>query len=81
MGFDFGTEVDGETNLGALLKFDVTSGARTVVAETVPALKRPIGLLFKAFTSDASVPEPGMVAGLFTLGLMSLKLRRQALKS
>ncbi|MEL6248924.1 MAG: PEP-CTERM sorting domain-containing protein [Cyanobacteria bacterium J06648_16] len=81
VGFDFGTEVDGETNLGALLKFDVTSGASTVVAETVPALKRPIGLLFKAFTSDASVPEPGMVAGLFTLGLMSLKLRRQALKS
>ena len=62
---------DVNTTIGSLLKFDPETGDRTLIADASPALKRPIGLLFKA-----SVPEPGVVVGLLTLGLVGLGLRR-----
>ncbi|MEO0536089.1 MAG: PEP-CTERM sorting domain-containing protein [Cyanobacteria bacterium P01_A01_bin.123] len=66
VGFDTGA-----TAIGSLLKFDTTTGERILIADTSPVLQRPIGLLFKA-----SVPEPGVVAGLLTLGLVGLGLKR-----
>ncbi|MEO1592266.1 MAG: PEP-CTERM sorting domain-containing protein [Cyanobacteria bacterium J06632_22] len=77
VGFDFATEVDGVTNLGALLKFDPASGQRTVVASAVEALRRPIGLIFKSSKTGAAVPEPGALVGLAAVGLLGFGRRPQ----
>ncbi|MEL7332324.1 MAG: PEP-CTERM sorting domain-containing protein, partial [Cyanobacteria bacterium J06560_2] len=68
---------DTETTLGALLKFDVATGDRTTIAQALPELDRPIGLLFKAESEQASVPEPSAIAALIFLGVAGQQLKRR----
>ena len=63
--YTVGFDLTDEANPGTLLKFDVASGDRTLVATDQPTLERPIGLAFR----PASVPEPGMSIALAVLGI------------
>ncbi len=67
------------TTIGSLFKFDAATGSRTLVADSLPELNRSIGLLFRSVPDSASVPEPGAIAGLLTLGLLSTQLKRKDL--
>ncbi|MEM9909010.1 MAG: PEP-CTERM sorting domain-containing protein [Cyanobacteria bacterium P01_D01_bin.44] len=67
--YTVGFNVDSE--VGTLLKFDVSSGQRTLLANNQPTLQRPIGLIFRPDSSlePASVPEPFLPTALLTVGL------------
>ncbi|NER80578.1 MAG: PEP-CTERM sorting domain-containing protein, partial [Leptolyngbya sp. SIO1D8] len=70
VGFDFTLA----GNPGTLLKFDVNSGERTIVAGNQPTLERPIGLVFRPEAS--SVPEPFLSTALLAVGLAGISLKR-----
>ena len=73
VGFDF----TGVNNPGTLLKFDVSSGDRTIVARDQSTLVRPIGIAFRP--SPTSVPEPFSPIALLTVGIAGvIQRRRQA---
>ena len=69
---------DTETTIGSLLKFDPMTGDHTVVVSNAAALKRPVGLLFRAQADEpTSVLEPSVFSGLLLLGLIGSSMKRR----
>ncbi|MEO0458549.1 MAG: PEP-CTERM sorting domain-containing protein [Cyanobacteria bacterium P01_A01_bin.114] len=75
--YTVGFNVDSE--VGSLLKFDVNSGQRTLLANNQPVLERPIGLVFRPEIAPASssVPEPFLPTALLTVSLAGIALRKR----
>ncbi|MEO0987080.1 MAG: PEP-CTERM sorting domain-containing protein [Cyanobacteria bacterium J06639_14] len=69
--YTVGFDLTDESNPGALLKFDVDSGDRTLLASNQSVLERPIGLVFR----PTAVPEPSTVLAFITVGLAGITLR------
>ncbi|MGF1525004.1 MAG: PEP-CTERM sorting domain-containing protein [Leptolyngbyaceae cyanobacterium] len=63
--YTVGFDLTDDTNPGTLLRFDIDSSDRTLIATEQPTLERPIGIVFR----PASVPEPSLPAGLGVLGI------------
>ncbi|MEL7315909.1 MAG: PEP-CTERM sorting domain-containing protein, partial [Cyanobacteria bacterium J06559_3] len=66
--YTVGFNLTDETNPGTLLKFDIDSDDRTLIATNQPTLQRPIGLAFR----PVSVPEPGLPVALGILGIVGV---------
>lgn len=76
VGFDIG---DPSNPIGTLLKFDVASGIRTLVAANQPALVRPVGLIFRP--KFMTTPEPMLTPSLVALALAGLVAARRDRRS